>query len=164
MLINPNLYGGPQYKFIQGNSKTSPSGMYYDFDTALDVGKKYTFSADVKQSFFEGSVDSGMISCVLCTKKRSDFHNFADVAIKNGRFKFTFIAKSESQAILVYSGLRDKTFGVKTECTNVKLEEGEGTPFIPHKNTLETAKRQYFIGGVRSKRCIHSSPRGGALC
>ena len=30
----------------------------------------------------------------------------------------------------------------------IKLEEGDkATPYIPHKNTIETAKRQYFIGG-----------------
>lgn len=30
----------------------------------------------------------------------------------------------------------------------IKLEEGDkATPYIPHENTIETAKRQHFIGG-----------------
>ena len=40
--------------------------------------------------------------------------------------------------------------------TEMKLEKDEVTPYIPHENAIETAKRQYFIGGVRSKRYSQS--------
>lgn len=36
--------------------------------------------------------------------------------------------------------------------TKIKLEKDQATQYIPHENNIETAKRQYFIGGVRSKR------------
>lgn len=49
--------------------------------------------------------------------------------------------------------------------TEMKLEKDEVTPYIPNENSIQTAKRQYFIGGgVRSKRCIQSRYTGGALC
>lgn len=32
--------------------------------------------------------------------------------------------------------------------TEIKLEKDEITPYVPNENTIETAKRQYFIGGV----------------
>ena len=32
-------------------------------------------------------------------------------------------------------------------CVGIKWELGEATPYIPNESNIETAKRQYFIGG-----------------
>lgn len=38
--------------------------------------------------------------------------------------------------------------------TKIKLEKDQATPYIPHENNIETAKRQYFIGGGYVQRGV----------
>lgn len=160
MLINPNLLD---------ITKTTHTSAPYDFNTKiarvvdnyrysrvqfelpdnLVVGQEYTFSCEID------NIDGGKELDVVV------YPNTVPIAetflADNGRQAYTFKLNSENTHIYLYLGKREKTYG-SYKIYNVKLEEGtEDTTYVPYKDNLETAKRQYFIGGGTSRKYILSN-------
>lgn len=140
MLINPNLLSTNKVKISAVDHTHNFITIYVP--EGLEEGKEYTFSCFCK---YNGS-NSGTILL-------ADDNNIAGkinwYETKNGlNNEFTFVYNKERhKKFLIYAGVTGYTNNVSAYIYNMKLELGKATPFIPHENTIETAKRQYFIGG-----------------
>ena len=148
MLINPNLLSTNIVK-ISPEDQTHRFA-YLFVPEGLEEGKEYTFSCFCK---YDGS-DSGTILLADDNDAAAKIYWYET---KNGlKNEFTFVYNKERhKKFLIYAGVPRYTNNVSAYIYNIKLEEGtEATPFIPHKNTIKTAKRQYFIGGDTSRKYI----------
>ena len=149
MLINPNL--------IKINKiKISAADHTHNFDyifvpDGLEEGKEYTFSCFSK---YDGS-NSGTI-LLADDRNAAALSNWYETKNESNN-EFTFIYNKERhKKFLIYAGVASRTNNVSAYIYDIKLEMGKATPFIPHENTIETAKRQYFIGGGTSRKYILS--------
>ena len=149
MLINPNLlditkitHTNAPYDFntkiarVSGNYHASR--VQFELPDNLVVGQEYTFSCEIDNIDGDKELD---VSAYPGLVRLGNFK--AD----NGRQACTFKLNSEYTHIFLYLGKIEKTNG-SYKIYNIKLEEGtEDTTYVPYKDNLETAKRQYFIGG-----------------
>lgn len=158
MLISPNLldltkttYTAVSHDFntkiarVIGNYHASR--IQYALPKNLVVGEEYTFSCEID------SIDGDNSLKVLAYPGVFKVSSFiAD----NGRQSYTFRLNNQNTHIYLYLGDREKTYG-SYKIYNEKLESGtESTLYLPNENTIETAKRQYFIGGGTSRKYILS--------
>lgn len=161
MLINPNLYIGINRKEIPAT--TAHNYNFYKIfckDIGCELGQEYTLSFDCEQT----SNGSGKITILLLDKYNNDIRQGSYIVGKRQSITFIYGLNSVDR-VNIYSDIMGQTYNIGLEVFNFKLEKGkEKTAYIPNKNTIETAKRQYFIGGGYSKRCIHSSFKGGGVC
>lgn len=144
MLINPNLLlssNAIKIKKVDGNNYRNVTFETADFSETLEEGKNYTFSCKFEQS----DNGSGQITVgnLLTSRNLTNPQNYP----VNERIKFTFTWKNEYIGILIYTDRVGNTSNIGGVIKEVKLEEDEATLYIPNENTIETAKRQYFIGG-----------------
>lgn len=141
MLINPNLYEGKDINLPPAKS------MYHYHSWSIEslglvVGKKYCLSLICLQTD-NGSGFFGL----MVVDANNRIIEYEDYPI-NKRIEHTIKISQEMANIKIYTNPVGKTQDVGSDHMYIKLEEGEkATPYIPNKNTLETAKRQYFIGG-----------------
>ena len=141
MLVKHNLMKINKVKISAIDTTHNSEELYVP--EGLEEGKEYTFSCFCK---YDGS-DSGTILLADDIGAASLVNWYQT---KNGlNNEFTFIYNKEKhKKFFIYAGVARYTNNVSAYIYNIKLEEGtEATPFIPHENTLKTAKRQYFIGG-----------------
>ena len=108
----------------------------------LEEGKEYTFSCFCK---YNGS-DSGTILLADGKGIAAEINWYEAKNDLNNEFTFVY-NKERHKKFLFYAGVPRYTNNVSAYIYNIKLELGKATPFIPHENTIETAKRQYFTGG-----------------
>lgn len=137
MLINPNLYNGPSRVFVPKHSLA----INLDELNLVD-GETYIISIINRQ----GAGGSGMFdinihdntSYVMGTRVKKDI-----------RQSYSFKYKANvGYEIRLFNDIWGKHDEVSATYLKIKLEEGDkATPYIPHENSIETAKRQYFIGG-----------------
>lgn len=158
MLINPNLL--ESYSVGEYRKKNETSEIWGAFKVVLPSGlrndEEYTFSFSAKKL---NEIAKKGISLVV-----SNMRNTTDTLVKplinaNKRVSVTFRYKEGiTEQICLYPGEFKKANGGDATFYEMKLEDGiVATLHIPNKNDLETAKRQYFIGGgVRSKRYSQS--------
>ena len=165
MLINPNL--STVSEINKGNIKIYNSSLDFSFidRNTIKIKKKkdvefgLTFM-ELFNEFQQGSkvVFSGKFELIKGHDVRLRFNGFYSDAIlisNIGVKRIEVIGKknrSNNQAqVRIYHD--DE---VIFRFTEMKLENDEVTPYIPNENTLETAKRQYFIGGGTSRKYILS--------
>lgn len=129
------------------------SRLQFALPEGYNVGDTYTFSCKIdKINGFEGA-------------EIKTYPNSSDVIslnIDGTQQSFTFTVVDGNTHIYLYLKSDTKRKGVY-KIYDVKIEKGDrSTPYIPNENTIETAKRQYFIGGGTSKKYIQSdkSPLG----
>ncbi|WP_105300904.1 hypothetical protein [Anaerococcus marasmi] len=158
MLINPNLYEGDRK--IIAEPKDMTMARYIGDLTKLIAGETYTFSCKMKQIPGEGREIDNFVHIVQGHNERYKSYGAYQVkSIEDGFLTFTFTYIAEANSILCYTALSSKTNNMGAEWSEIEIVEGENRNpiFVPSEKTLETAKRQYFIGGgVRSKRYSQS--------
>lgn len=152
MIINENLLIENNFSIKSNNGKFNNRSIKFNVLNLLE-GKVYTLTCLCKQT----SNGSGNYSIAIFRETVSDL-NIAKTFQCGKLSEFTFKYDSKNMDRLnFYPDVNGRTSGVGAEFSYVKLEPGDtATPYIPHENTIETAKRQYFIGGVRSKRYSQS--------
>lgn len=151
MLINPNLYTGKDISL-----QPKPSIYHYHSwsfkDLGFVVGKKYCLSLKC----FQTDNGSGYFG-VMVVNAENNVIEYKDYPI-NKRIEHSIKISQEMTNIKLYTNPVGKTKDIGAKFKDIKREEGEiSTPYIPHKNTLETAKRQYFIGGGNFKEVYPTS-------
>ena len=144
MLINPNLLlsrNAIEIKKVDGNNYRNTTFETIDFSETLVDGKVYAFSFIFEQT----DNGSGQITVgnLLTSRSLTNSQNYQ----VNKRIKFKFTWKNEYSGILIYTDRVGNTSNIGGVIKEAKLEEDETTPYIPHEKAIETAKRQYFIGG-----------------
>ena len=157
MLINPNLYNGDYY-FAKdcinyrnnANFKRIGDSVYVDSEDdkkpLLFTGvKKIGFDKNDKITItaFIENVGEVPIDFQL-TGFYSIFKVFTLNPGESRAFKNSFVAMKEGNQ---FRFMASQTGRMGVRCVGIKWELGEATPYIPNENTVETAKRQYFIGG-----------------
>ncbi len=151
MLINSNLLTTNKVKI--GAADHTHNFKIIDLPINLVEGKKYTISCNCQ--FSKGGEGSLIIADFKNMSPTSNRAIFKEDTIN----EFSFVYKPDrTNRILLYAGVAGYTNNIEGLYYNLKLEEGDkATPYIPNENTIETAKRQHFIGGgVRSKRYSQS--------
>lgn len=152
MLINPNLYTGPSRFIIKPkNEKWNSYSMYLN-DFNLTEGVSYIITLKSEQTNNgPGVIEYGIF-------EEGVAHPWRLNSLKPGNYeKIEFIYSSKTHRIIFYPGLRGNSENIGANFYKIKLEKEKETLYIPNENTIETAKHQYFVGGVRSKRFIQSS-------
>lgn len=141
MLINPNLLTTHKVKI--GAEDHTHNFRIIDLPTNLVEGKRYTISCSCQ--FSKGGEGSLIIADFKNMSPTSNRAIFKEDTIN----EFIFVYKPDrTNRILLYAGVAGYTNNIEGLYYNLKLEEGDkATPYIPHENTIETAKCQYFIGG-----------------
>ncbi|WP_308655404.1 hypothetical protein [uncultured Anaerococcus sp.] len=149
MLINPNLlditkttHTNASYDFntkivrVVGNYHASR--VQYKLPDDLVVGQEYTFSCNIN------NIDGNNL---LTTRAYPGESEIKELKSDGSRQSFTFKLNDKNTHIYLYLGINSKTYG-SYKIYNEKLENGKkDTIYVPYKQSLETAKRQYFIGG-----------------
>lgn len=140
MLINPNLLTTHKVKI--GAEDHTHNFRIIDLPTNLVEGKRYTISCNCQ--FSKGGEGSLIIADFKNVSRISNRVIFKENTIN----EFAFVYKPDiTNRILLYAGVVGYTNNIEAIYYNLKLEEGDSTLYTPHETTLETAKRQYFIGG-----------------
>lgn len=156
MRINPNL--STTSELNNDNRKIYQDSLYFSFidRNTIKIKKKKDVEfgliyMELFNEFQQGSkvVFSGKFELIKGHDVRLHFNGFYsdDILISNiGVKRIEAIGKknsSNNQAqVRIYHD--DE---VIFKFTEMKLENDEVTPYIPNENSIETAKRQYFIGG-----------------
>ena len=147
MLINPNLYKGDR-KIVVEPSKSS--GARYLSDTSnLIPGETYTFSCKMKQIPGEGKQVTNTVQIAQGHNERyKSYGGYSVVKIVDGILKYTFNYISDANSILCYSAAWEDAYNMGAEWSDIEIVEGDtkNPIFVPSENTIEMAKRQYFIG------------------
>lgn len=154
MLINENL---ALYNFESGETLEDKDSGYTYFDLGklseldLEDGETYTISFNLKQSAKGcGQFNAGPLSFtpkILLDRTPYEIND-------RSSFKFVY-DQSKHSSLAVYTDLVSRAAGVGGTIKYVKIEKGDKmTPYIPNENAVETAKRQYFIGGGYVQRSI----------
>lgn len=148
MLINPNLYK-------EKDIVLKPKDSIYHYnswslkDLGIDVGKKYCLSLKC----FQTDNGSGYFGLMIVNAENR-IVKYKDYPI-NKRIEYSVEISQEMTNIKLYTNPVGKTKDIGAKFVDIKLEEGDkATLYIPNKNTIETAKRQYFIGGGYVQRGI----------
>ena len=142
MLINPNLYEGPSKIIISPKNEKWNSGSLYLNDLNLVEGKAYTLTLLSEQTKNgPGTHDWGFFEKNIETPWKMGKVN------TNSYEKIEFTYTSKIYRIILYPGYRGQSENIGATFYKIKIEEDEGTLYIPNENAIETAKRQYFIGG-----------------
>lgn len=174
MLINPNLLTISE--FTKNNVEVYKNSLDVSFidENTIKIKKKEGFEfgiiyVNLFDEFTIGSkvAFSGKFELIKGQNARIYFNGFSA-----NKLLFSKIGVNRIEAMGEkndsYNQVQVRIFHddeVVFRFTEMKLEKDKVTLYIPNENTIETAKRQYFIGGgVRSKRCIHSRYAGGGLC
>ena len=120
------------------------------------VGETYTISCNVHKNDNYGN---------WIMKINQDGNSFSTFKPNDGIQSITFRCEHDSDMVFIYFGDQN-TPNRKYKITEFKIEEGDQmTPYLPHKSNVKAENQAVFpVGGGYSKRYIHSSPRGGALC
>lgn len=163
--VKENLYKGDRKIVVEPLERV---GAAYISDTSgLTPGETYTFSCKMKQIPGEGKQVTNEVQMAQGHSTRyKSYGGYSRVKIVDGILEYTFKYISDANAIICNTAVGSDGFNMGAEWSNFEIVEGENRNpvFVPSESTLEKAKRQYFIGGVRSKKCIQDSPKGGALC
>ena len=140
MLINPNLMTITKLSVEPLDS--THNYKVIDLPDNLEVGKKYVISCYSKYS----TGDSGTFIIADKTKgnKKDDWCFCKDGVINKKSFIYN---PDKTSQILFYAGHPTRTNNIFALYSMIKLEEEQATLYLPNENTLETPKRQYFIGG-----------------
>ena len=142
MIINENIRNIEDITIPQAKHTFTFAPIYINELNLID-GATYTISlncdsiGDKQEKFLFNLYDVGTI------KKLELFGVFG----KRNHMTFKY-EEGKTFKINLYTGVGglEKNSGAKFY--NFKLEEGDkDTPYIPNENSIETAKRQYFIGG-----------------
>lgn len=166
MVINENL---ALNNFKDGETKEDTDRGYTYFliadlpDLNLNDGDTYTVSFNLEQSAKGcGQFNAGPLSIPNKERPQRYLMSKTNYEVKD-RSYFSFIYSEDTQSsIVVYTDLVSRNAGVGGTIKNVKIEKGDKmTPYIPSKNSIETAKRQYFIGGGTTKKSFLSDKRRG---
>ena len=150
MLINPNLYQGKTTLEYTGGDRESNNGVFIDVPTLID-GETYTLSCNLDRVSLDGQNLDKIIDIGPTLANRRIIYDkpygYTRTDISSNVMVYTFKYIPEIKYIWAFANDSRKP-KVKAIYSNIKLEKGEEkTLYIPNKNTLETAKRQYFIGG-----------------
>ena len=141
MLINPNLYTGPSRFIIEPkNDKWNSYPMYLN-EFNLKEGVSYILTLKSEQTNNgPGVIEYGFF------EEGSD-RPWKLNSLKQGNYeKIEFIYSSKMYRIIFYPGLRGNSENIGADFYKIKLEKEKKTLYIPNENSIETAKRQYFIG------------------
>jgi len=153
MIINENLTHIPPFKLTPIHDDNRYQAI--ELPTNLVEADTYTVSAEVEQT------SNGTGSVTLRTYD-GDIKTIHDSKIcdigEDGRVHLSFEYHSNKTVnFLFYTDVAKMTDYIGADYFNIKLEKGDkATPYIPHENSIETAKRQYFIGGGTSRKYILS--------
>ena len=147
----------PETKVAKVVNDYHASRLQFALPEGYKVGDTYTFSCNIE------NID-GNDTLEIITYPGEGEVKMLKIDGTKQVFKFT-VAEGNTHLYL-YLGRREKTKG-SYKIYDLKIEKGDqATPYIPNENSIETAKRQYFIGGVRSKKYIQSNkiPLGKGDC
>lgn len=150
MRINPNLYQGKTTLEYDGKGKQWYNGVFIPVP-ALEEGELYTLSCDINRINYEDiplykSVNVGPTRADGSTIYEKEY-GYTATDVSSNVIIYTFKYRSDIKSIWAYSNIGNRP-RVKAIYSKIKIEKGkEKTPYIPSINTIETAKRQYFIGG-----------------
>ena len=154
MIINENLSTQDKIILTAKDVDARFASVFID-NLGLVDGETYTFSGNLNLS--EGETSS-VILFDSNYKVQSGISTFSTK--ERSSFSFTY-RDGVTSRIACYAGVHGSTSGISARYTNIKLEKGEEkTLYIPNKNTLETAKRPYFIGGGYVQRGLSSRLEG----
>lgn len=158
MLINPNLYKGDRKIVVKPLERIGAS---YISDTSnLIPGETYTFSCKMKQIPGEGKQVTNETQMAQGHSERyKSYGGYSRVKIVDGILEYTFKYISDANAILCHTAVGQDGVNMGAEWSDIEIVEG-GTKnpiFVPSENNIETAKRQYFIGGDTSRKYILSN-------
>ncbi|MCW6701399.1 hypothetical protein NH288_04785 [Anaerococcus sp. NML200537] len=150
MLINPNLYESKSTLEYRGGDKLYYNGVFIDVPTLID-GETYTLSCDLDRVSLDGQLLDEIVSVGPARANGSTIYEkpygYTNTDVSNNKIVYTFKYIPEIKYIWDFANEGKKT-KVKAVYSKIKLEKGkEKTQYVPNKNTLETAKRPYFIGG-----------------
>ena len=182
MLINPNLTEKSEFNKNSIAIYNNSLDINFIDENTIKIKKKKDVEfgliyMDVFNKFQNGSkvAFSGKFELIQGQNVRLYFNGFGVKPIL-----ISEIGVSKIQTIgIKYEGFNQAQVRVYHDdevvfrFTEMKLEKDEVTPYIPNENSIETAKRQYFIGGGTSREYIHSRFKsgqyrpvkfGGALC
>ncbi|MCW6701512.1 hypothetical protein NH288_05365 [Anaerococcus sp. NML200537] len=156
MLINPNL--STKSEFNKNNIEVYKNSLEFSFidENTIKIKKKKGFEfgliyVNLFDEFTIGSkvAFSGKFELIKGQNARIYFNGF-----NTSNLLVSEIGVNRIEAIgdknNSYNQAQVRIFHddeVVFRFTEMKLEKDEVTPYIPNENTLEMAKRQYFIGG-----------------
>ncbi|WP_106460169.1 hypothetical protein [Anaerococcus sp. Marseille-P3915] len=166
MLINPNLSTSSEFKRGVLNIYQDSLDVAYLDDNVLKIKKKKEAELGlIYMPLFDNIENdkiiafSGKLNLINGREIEIYFNGFSGGTLhisNNGIYKIEAIGQKDSSYNQVQLRVYHN-YEVIFRFTEIKLEKDEVTPYIPNINTIETAKRPYFIGGVRSKRFIQFS-------
>ena len=146
--VKENLYKGDRKIVVEPLERVGAS--YISDTSGLTPGETYTFSCKIKQIPGEGKQVTNEVQMAQGHSTRyKSYGGYSRVKIVDGIVEYTFKYISDANAIICNTAVGSDGFNMGAEWSNFEIVEGENRNpvFVPSENTLETAKRQYFIGG-----------------
>ena len=149
MIVNENLSPINEFHIEAKDGRFNSQAISFN-ELPVEEGEKYTLSFYGKQN----EKGSGSYSLIFHRKAIGD-KILSKQYECNKRNSFTFVYTSEMDRFNLYADIIGEEIGVSADFIMIKLEKGDkATPYIPNENSIETAKRQYFIGGGTSRKYI----------
>lgn len=148
MLINPNLYKGG-IKVIE-HPRDAIGHKYIGDISDFTPGKTYTFSCKIIQIPGKGKLKTNKVH--IAQGNNQEYKTYGDYYIKDissGILEFTFDYIAGVNSLLCYTAVGKDGYNMGAEWSDIEIVEGntKNPIFVPNENNIETAKRQYFIGG-----------------
>ena len=145
--VKENLYKGDRKIVVEPSEIRAAS---YISDTSnLIPGETYTFSCKMKQIPGEGKQVTNEVQISQGHNKRfKSYGGYSRVKIVDGILEYTFKYISDANSIICNTAVGADGYNMGAEWSDIEIVEGDtkNPIFVPSEDTIETAKRQYFIG------------------
>lgn len=156
MLINPNLSTSSEFKRGVLNVYQDSLDVTFLDDNVLKIKKRKEAESGLIYMPLFDNIETNKI---VAFSGKLNLINGRDIEVYfNGFSARPFHISNKGLNKIEAIGRKDEAYNqvqlrvyhndeVIFRFTEIKLEKDEITPYVPNENTIETAKRQYFIGG-----------------